>query len=243
MSGALDPRTPVSDLDRIAAELGRVKDRLDLLEAPSGTSAFRSVEKLTVLVNDIQAALDEYNATRWTNAQIQSAIGSQIGGTLAGNVSVGGQLNVGAALYAPNAYNTDITYTRRTAWWGNDGRAGYAASSRRKKAAIKDADEGQLLALLDIAPKAFRYRAEIRRRTALRINAGEDYVPAVELGLIAEELDEAGLGFFVYHDEHGQAEGIEYGMLTVALLAIARRQRGEIEEMRADIADIREAIR
>lgn len=44
--GAIDPRTPVSDLDRIAAELGRVKDRLDLLEAPTGTSAFRTVAKL-----------------------------------------------------------------------------------------------------------------------------------------------------------------------------------------------------
>ena len=242
MSGP-NPRTPISDEDRIARELQLILDRLRALEAPTGTSLYQTVDKLRALVEDIQAQLDAYNAARWTNAQISAEIGSQIGGTLAGNVSVGGQLNVGAALYAPNAYNTDITYTRRTAWWGNDGRAGYAASSRRKKAAIKNADEGQLLALLDIAPKAFRYRAEIRRRTALRINDGEDYVPAVELGLIAEELDEAGLGFFVYHDEHGQAEGIEYGMLTVALLAIARRQRGEIEEMRADIADIREAIR
>lgn len=232
-----------SDIGDLIDTIDDILDRLRTLEAPSGEALGSTVAKLTALVADIQSQLDAWVAGRWTNGQIVTQIGSQIASTLAGNVSVGGQLNVGAALYAPNAYNTDITWTRRTAWWGSDGRAGYAASSRRKKAAIKDADEGQLLALLDIAPKAFRYRAEIRRRTALRINAGEDYVPAVELGLIAEELDEAGLGFFVYHDEHGQAEGIEYGMLTVALLAIARRQRGEIEEMRADIAEIREAIR
>lgn len=237
-------RGPIpSELDWLIDTLDSYEERLRTLEAPSGEALGSTVAKLQALISNIQAQLDAWNAARWTNAQIVTQIGSQIAGTLAGNVSVGGQLNVGAALYAPNAYNTDITWTRRTAWWGSDGRAGYAASSRRKKAAIKDADEGQLLALLDIAPKAFRYRAEIRRRTALRINAGEDYVPAVELGLIAEELDEAGLGFFVYHDERGQAEGIEYGMLTVALLAIARRQRGEIEEMRADIAEIREAIR
>lgn len=240
---ALDPRTPVDDLNRLAAELRELARRLDLLEAPSGTQAAQTVKLLTALVADIQAQLDAWVLTRWTNAQVQTAINNTIATHDAGTVDIGGNLGVTGGMFVPNAYNTDITWTRRTAWWGNDGRAGYASSSCRKKTAIRHADEEQLLALLDVEPKTFRYRAEILRRTALRINAGEDYVPAVELGLIAEELDEAGLGFFVYHDEHGQAEGIEYGMLTVALLAIARRQRGEIEEMRADIAEIREAIK
>lgn len=44
--GALDPRTPVDDLQRLALELGELARRLDLLEAPTGTSAFRTVAKL-----------------------------------------------------------------------------------------------------------------------------------------------------------------------------------------------------
>lgn len=42
----LDPRTPVDDLARLDAELRELKRRLDLLEAPTGTSAFRTVAKL-----------------------------------------------------------------------------------------------------------------------------------------------------------------------------------------------------
>lgn len=227
----------------IPSELGWLIDTLDdyerrirTLEAPSGEALGNTVAKLAALVADIQAQLDAYLAGRYTNAQIdakdnavaaqiQPAINASISSTLGGNVSIGGELRV------PNAYSTDITWTRRTGWWGNDGRAGYASSSRRKKTAIKPADEQALLALLDVEPKSFRYRAEIARRTSKRINEGVDYVPAVELGLIAEELDEAGLGFFVYHDEDGQPEGIEYGMLTVALLAIARRQRDALADV------------
>lgn len=223
----------------IPSELGWLVDTLDdyerrirTLEAPSGEALGNTVAKLAALVADIQAQLDAYLAGRYTNSQIdskdaavQAQISPSINDALAGNVSIGGELRV------PNAYNFDITYTRRTGWWGNDGRAGYASSSRRKKTAIRPADEEALAALLDVEPKSFRYRAEIARRTAKRINEGADYVPAIELGLIAEELDEVGLGFFVYHDEDGRPEGIEYGMLTVALLAIARRQRDALADV------------
>lgn len=232
-------RGPIpSELDWLIDTLDGYEERLRTLEAPSGEALSSTVAKLQALVANIQAQLDAWVGGRWDNAQIDARIAAPPYA-----VAVAGNLSTAGALYVPNAYNFDITYTRRTAWWGNDGRAGYASSSRRKKTAIRPADESQLLALLDVEPKAFRYRAEILRRTALRINAGEDYVPAVELGLIAEELEEAGLGFFVYHDEAGTPEGIEYGMLTVALLAIARRQRDEIAEMRQDIAEIREAMK
>ena len=227
-----------SDIGWLIDTLDGYEERLRTLEAPSGEALSSTVAKLQALVANIQAQLDAWVGGRWDNAQIDARIAAPPYA-----VAVAGNLSTAGALYVPNAYNFDITYARRTAWWGNDGRAGYASSSRRKKTAIRPADESQLLALLDVEPKAFRYRAEILRRTALRINAGEDYVPAVELGLIAEELEEAGLGFFVYHDEDGTPEGIEYGMLTVALLAVARRQRDEIAEMRQDIAEIREAMK
>ena len=217
----------------IPSELGWLIDTLDdyerrlrVLEAPSGEALGNTVAKLASLVANIQAQLDAYLASRYTNAQIDAkdnAVAAQINPAIAS--ALGGNVSIGGALFVPSAYNTDITWTRRTGWWGDDGRAGYASSSRRKKTAIVPADEEALAALLDVQPVNFRYRAEVARRTALRINDGVDYVPPVELGLIAEDLDAAGLSSFVYYGEDGQSEGIEYGMLTVALLAIARSER------------------
>lgn len=240
MSGALDPRTPVADLDRLAAELRALRDRLDLLEAPSGTSAFRSVEKLTALVNDIQAALDAYNASRWTNAQIQAAIDGTISSRLGASQTIGGNITIGGQFRAPDAVGFNITTTRRTAWLEDaTGRLGYASSTQRVKTSIRDADEERLQALLDIVPKTFLYRPEILRRVNLRATYGIDYMPPRELGLVAEDLDAAGFHEFVIYDADGLPEGIEYSMLSVALLAAARLERAAREALAADVAEIR----
>lgn len=228
MSG-LDPRAPVGDIDRIAYDLGKIRARLDLLEAPSGTQAYRAVEKLTALVDDIQAQLDDYIANdAYTKAQVDAKVASP--GAIApssvnasGSLTVGGATQLNGTLRVPDAYGFDITYTRRTAWWGNDGRAGYASSSATKKCAIRPADIDPN-AVLTLEPRSFYYRREIERRTQMRIDGLGDYVPKREVGLLAQELDALGLGWLVYYDEGGNAEGIEYSMLTVALLAVARSE-------------------
>ncbi|MBS1897161.1 MAG: hypothetical protein JSS88_07260 [Actinobacteria bacterium] len=126
----LDPRTPVDDLSRLDAELRELKRRLDLLEAPTGTSAFRTVAKLEGLVNDIQAELDAYNASRWTNDQIDARIYAIVGSILAGNVSIGGELFVNGPVTMPNVYNTNIVGlggSRKTVWVREGGRMGNTA--------------------------------------------------------------------------------------------------------------------
>lgn len=232
-----------SELGELIDELDAIQDRLHKLEVPSGEALNQTVAKLQALVTDIQAELDAYMAGRYTNGQIDAkdaAVAAQINpaiaATLAGNVTVAG------VFYNPPAYSFDITYTRRGAWVGNDGRLGYASSSREKKTAIRDADEETLARLLDVVPRTFYYRPEIARRTRLRINQGADYRPKREVGLIAEELDEAGLGDFVIYDERGKPEGIEYSMLTVALHAAARLERTKREALEHSVAEIRAAL-
>lgn len=227
-----------SDLGELVDELDDIQRRLSIVEAPSGEALSSTVAKLRALVEDIQAQLDAWTATRYTNAQIDGKIDAKAanpGNIAPVNVTASGDMSVAGIFRNITAYNTDITYTRRTAWLGNDGRLGYASSSRDKKMGIEPADEARLARLLDIVPKSFFYRAEIARRTRMRINEGVDYVPPREVGLIAEELDDAGLHEFVIYDEDGKPEGIEYGMLVVALLAVDRAQQRQIDEIRAHL--------
>lgn len=145
---SVDPRSPdTGDWDGLVRELREISRRLETLEAPSGTQAFRTVAKLSALVDNIQEQLDEYNASRWTNAQItaqiNAAVGTRltqdqvdqrvyaiVGSILAGNVSIGGELFVNGAVTMPNVYNTNIVGlggSRKTVWVRDGGRMGNTA--------------------------------------------------------------------------------------------------------------------
>jgi uncharacterized coiled-coil protein SlyX len=251
----MDPTpAPGGDYGEIVRQLRDIKDRLGELESPSGTQRYQSVPKLAALITNIQAQLDAYNASQYTNAQVDAkdaAVAGQIqpaiNVTLAGSVAIGGQFR------APDAVNFNITGTRRTAWLEDaTGRLGYAPSTLRMKCDVRPADEERLLALLDIVPKTFIYRAEILRRIETRINDGPEYVyhrEPRELGLIAEELDAAGLHEFVIYDPDGVPEGIEYSMLVVALQAVVRwlaeraeEQQQRSEELEAQVASHKNLI-
>lgn len=219
-----------SDIGKLIDDLNEFERRLSLLEAPSGEALGSTIAKLSALVADIQAELDAWAAGRWTNGQIVSQISSQISSTLAGNVTIGGQFR------APDAVAFNITGTRRTAWLEDaTGRLGYAPSTERVKRSIRPADADRLLRILDAVPVTFLYGPEILRRVNLRATYGKDYMPPRELGLIAEELDALGFWEFVIYGDDGRPEGIEYSMLVVALLSVARTQRDDIAEIKAHL--------
>ncbi|HPZ35487.1 MAG TPA: hypothetical protein PLL22_01705 [Microbacteriaceae bacterium] len=123
----------------IPSELGFLIDTLDdyerrlrTLEAPSGEALGNTVAKLAALVSNIQAQLDAYNATRWTNAQIQyqidSTVAAYVASYMAGNVSIGGELFVNGAVTMPNVFATNIVPlggTRYAAWVRDGGRLGH----------------------------------------------------------------------------------------------------------------------
>lgn len=107
-------------------------------------------------------------------------------------------------------YNRNITWTRRTAWIGDNGQLGYASSSERYKKHIRPMDvTDEQVAMLVLV--SFQWRAAV---------AADD---RREVGLIAERLVDAGLGWAVFTDPDGRPEGINYDMIGLVLLPAVQR--------------------
>ena len=62
----------------------------------------------------------------------------------------------------------------------------------------------------------------------------DDAQPVV--GLIAEDLDDVGLGFFCEYDGDGNPTGVDYPKLSVAALRLAQQAMDGVDELRAEIA-------
>ncbi len=218
-----------SELGWLVDELDGLSARLRTLEAPSGEALGSTVAKLQALVSDIQAQLDAWVASRWTNAQITAQITSQINSRFAGNVTFGGTIT------SPVTYVTDlssISGERRTMWMHNSGLFGFAPSTRERKTEIRPADF-DVEAILSVEPKVFRYREAVRRwEETPEDERGPE--PRLEVGFIAEELDDLGLGAFVFYDGEGRPEGIEYSMLVVAQQAALRDLATRLDRLESD---------
>lgn len=56
------------------------------------------------------------------------------------------------------------------------------------------------------------------------------------IGLLAEDLDDAGLGFFCEYDDDGVPTGVDYPRLSVAVLRLAQQAMDEVDGLRSEVA-------
>lgn len=68
----------------------------------------------------------------------------------------------------------------------------------------------------------------------------DDAQPVV--GLLAEELDEAGLGFFCEYDDDGVPVGVDYPRLSVGVLRLVQEAMSEVDELRGIVAKLSSEI-
>lgn len=55
------------------------------------------------------------------------------------------------------------------------------------------------------------------------------------IGLLAEDLDDAGLGFFCEYDDEGNPTGVDYPRLSVAALRLAQQAMDEVDGLRSEV--------
>lgn len=246
MSGRFGSPDYPSEIAQLLTRLDKITSRLDTLEAPDGNQLYQTVKKLSELVDDIQAQLNDYIANgTYNKAQLDAKFADIVATTVtAGTITSTGSISSvgaitttdavsatgalsGADLYATNAPSFNITGGRVAGWIESaTGRLGTASSSRRYKQDERAADI-DIEAMLAIEPKTFRYIDEVRKRDDPSFvgYVGPDYVVAQEVGFIAEDLADAGLTpWVVYREIDGVTvpDGVNYAMIAVAQQAVIR---------------------
>lgn len=221
------PIPPGDSLEPLVRQLKDLQRQLNDLQRPSGTN-------IAELKRQVEQALVDITATviSTTNTYLS-----------AGTVTMS-RILVTLGITSPGVYSTDVTAlpgARTSVWVHNTGVFGQTISSKRFKTHIEDATY-TAEQILSIAPRMFQYQAqaEIRDDPA---NAYYDpnYVVPTELGMIAEELVDAGLGLLVFYENDGVTpRGIHYELFgAIAALVIGRAHEERITELEKRIESLK----
>lgn len=109
-----------------------------------------------------------------------------------------------------------------------DGTLGSDCSVARSVVNDCDADEFiPLDALRQVKWRVYTFKDDLNLKL-------DDAQPVV--GLLAEDLDGVGLGFFCEYDDEGNLTGIDYPKLSVAALRLAQQAMDEVDELRNEVA-------
>lgn len=166
------------------------------------------------------------SGTTWQGPVSSPSTVSASGNVSAGSQLSGSTLQVSGAVKLPAVFSTPISTNFRVVYNGNgDGSMGFNLSSRRFKQDIADCTlDPVLLAQLRIV--TFRYIAAVEQ-------LGDK--AAIEVGLIAEEVDALGFKWMVDYDENGLPEGLKFDRLAVAALALAQDVDERLSRLEAKV--------
>lgn len=242
-------RTPIDydSLQPLTRELDEIKRRLRELETPTGTQKASLLNQVqTQLASIDQRVTDSVAANSYTRAQIDSKVANP-GDINPGNVNASGGVSSpgtvrgDAGLTSVGAYNLNVTTLpgdRRTAWIHASGALGQTVSSRRFKTSIVRVPS-TAAQFLQVMPALFEYIGQVDiRDNPENPNYDPAYVVPVEVGVIAEQLVEAGLSEYVFFEDDGTTPlGVNYAEFGVhAALVIGADHEDRIAALEARLA-------
>lgn len=224
----------LDEADATARQFSELKRQMQELSPSIVNSVKPMVEQIASMYQEIQTLtnnLDQrvqesISRNSYTQAEIDRKIQTVDQHAHAWNWGVLPPVDGGTG--TGNAYENLFTVGPwRSAWVLSDGTIGTAQSIRSAKSSIRDADEFiPVDALRQVKWQIFTMKDDENQHL-------DDAQPMV--GMIADDLDDAGLGFFCEYDKDDNLVGINYPMLGVAALRLAQEAMDEIDALKAEI--------
>lgn len=210
----IDVKNPAQATNKLVATLNEYGRRLRELEKPSGSQLTQAIQKVLDISENIdQTVTASINKNSYYRATIDQKCNAWNWGVL--SPSRGGTNTT-------NAYdNLFSTGSWRAAWVLSDGTLGTSQSSRKVKQDFIKPDI-TLEQMRSVDWTLYRYIDDVNRN-------GDD--AAIHIGMIAEELDDNGLGQFVEYNDDYEPVGINYPMLGVWAIHEAHLAHARIDEL------------
>src|SRR5690606_33523881 len=152
--------------------------------------------------------------------------------------------NIGGGRIRQPTVRSTSTTANANVYVGSNGVLALSTSTLKNKVAVEDAPEEWAERLLDVSPRTWfdRVNAEAYADLLDRQERGEEPSPeeadAIERlrripGLVAEEVEAAGLSAYVNYDADGKVIGLAYDRLWTLLVPLVKRQRDKIDALEA----------
>ena len=221
-------KNPPNSQSRILTILNEYGKRLRELERPSGTQLIQAAQQIYEALNNLDTMVAASIVKQsYTRSEIDVRLAQWRWGVLApGNGGTG----------ITNAYHNLFTVGPwRAVWVLSDGTMGTSQSSRTVKTDITDADEFiNVNDLRKVKWCVYRFIEDMNQNL-------DDSTP--RLGMIAEELDDNGLGWLVEYDEDTlKPVGISYPMLGVAALRLAQDAEDRCDALEQRVKELEQAL-
>ena len=203
-------RFSLDGVDATARQFAEVRRQLAELPANVGRSVGRLGERVSAVEKDFESL---------TTEQRQADAGESNAVVVPAHGGTG----------VRNAFDNLLSLTpRKPVYCLYDGTLGSDCSTVYSVVNVSDAVEFVPLdALRRVKWRVYMFKDDLNLKL-------DDAQPVV--GLIAEDLDNAGLGFFCEYDADGNPTGVDYPRLSVAALRLAQQAMDEVDELKTEVA-------
>lgn len=221
----IDVKNPAQATNKLVSTLNEYGRRLRELEKPSGSQLTQAIQRVLDISENIdQTVAASINKNSYDRATIDAKCNAWNWGVLP--PGRGGTNTT-------NAYNNVFSAgSWRAVWALSDGTMGTAQSSRKVK---------QDFMMPDITLEQMRSVDWTLYRFIDDVNQNGDDA-AIHIGMIAEELDDNGLGQFVEYNDDYEPVGINYPMLGVWAIHEAHLAHDRIDRLEERLKALEERI-